>query len=99
MKKTYTLDEACAYLNVSSGSMADLIATGELPAAKISKSWVLRESDLDSYLAEQVSLQTEQRRAAYQAGRVVKFKPAVAEVRRRLREKPVLPAIPVAMRS
>lgn len=96
MKKTYTFDEACAYLNVSSSSLADLIATGELPAAKISKSWVLRETDLDTYLAEQVRIQTEQRRAAYHAGRVIKLKPAVAELRKGLRALPVLPDLPRA---
>lgn len=96
MKKTYTFDEACAYLNVSAGSLGDLIATGELPAAKISKSWVLREADLDTYLAEQVRVQTEQRRSAYQSGRVVKLKPAVSEIRKGRRVLPVLPDLPRA---
>lgn len=96
MKKTYTFDEARTYLNISAGSLSDLIATGELPAAKISKSWVLREADLDAYLTEQVSLQTEQRRAAYQAGRMLKLKPAVAAVRKGRRELPILAELPTA---
>lgn len=96
MKKTYTAEDACQYLNISDGSLSDLIATGELPAAKISKRWVLREVDLDTYLAEQVQLQTEQRRAAYQSGHVVKIKPSVTEIRKGRRELPVLPDLPKA---
>lgn len=96
MKPTYTFNEAAQYLNVSTGSLSDLIATGELPAAKISKSWVFRGADLDNYLAEEVRIQTEQRREAYQAGRVVKLKSSVAEVRKGRRVLPVLPPLPVA---
>lgn len=95
-KSTYTFDEACQYLNVSSTSLTDLIAIGEVPAAKIGKGWVLRGVDLDTYLAEQVRDQTEQRRQAYQSGRVVHIKPSGGEARKARRALPVLPDLPVA---
>lgn len=79
-KKTLNFVEACEYLKVKHSSMTDLIATGEIPAAKISRSWVFRESDLDAYLAEQVCAQTEQRLAAYKAGTGQKIKTAVSSV-------------------
>lgn len=94
-KKTYSFDEACDYLHVSASSLSDLITTGELPAAKISKSWVLREEDLAKYLADEVRIQTEQRREAYQSGRAAHIKPAVSLVRKeRRRVLPVLPPLP-----
>jgi excisionase family DNA binding protein len=96
MKPTQTFEEACAYLNVSATSMHDLIAVGEIPAAKISKSYVLRTSDLDSYLAEKIQTQTEQRRAGYRNGKVVRIVPEAGQARRMRMEKPVLPPLPSA---
>lgn len=90
-KRTYSFDDACDYLHISSTSLSDLIAIGEIPAAKISRSWVLRDEDLHRYLSDQVRIQTEERREAYRNGHAVKIKPAVADVRKRRRELPKLP--------
>lgn len=94
--KTYTKDEAAKYLNISGTSIDTLIATGELPAAKISQRWVLRDEDLNSYLQDQVRIQTEQRREAYQSGRVVHIETAVGGVRKSRKDKPVLPELQAA---
>ena len=93
-KRTYSFDDACDFLHISSSSLSDLIAIGEIPAAKISRSWVLRDEDLDRYLSDQVRIQTEERREAYRNGSAVKIKPAVAAVRIRRRELPKLPNFP-----
>lgn len=94
--KTYTKDEAAKYLNISGTSIDTLIATGELPAAKISQRWVLRADDLDSYLQDQVRIQTEQRREAYQSGRIAHVTTAVSDIRKSRKDKPVLPALHAA---
>ncbi|MBI3480332.1 MAG: helix-turn-helix domain-containing protein [Nitrosomonadales bacterium] len=94
-KKTLNFDEACEYLKISHTSMIDLIATGELPAAKISKCYVFREESLAAYLTEQERIQTEARREAYRSGITQKVKTAVAEVRKgRRRVLPPLPPLP-----
>ena len=95
LKKTYKFDEAAEYLNISETSLSDLVAIGEIPAAKISLRWVFRESDLDSYLSEQVQVQTEQRRKNYQSGRGGKVGTSISQVRRGRRVLPVLPGLPV----
>jgi len=92
MKKTLTFDEACEYLNTSTGTLTDLIAVGEVPAGKIGKRFVLRESDLDAYLAEQISAQTEARRQAFLSGKQVKVQTAAGAVR--ARKYPALPPLP-----
>jgi len=96
MKTTCNFDEACEYLNVSQTSLGDLIAIGEIPAAKIGIGWVFRYADLETYLCEQVRAQTEARRAAYMAGRVAKIKPAGGIARRARGSLPVLPDLPIA---
>ena len=94
MKRTLNYDEAAAFLNISTSALDDLIATGEVPGAKISRQWVFREDDLDAYLVEQVRIQTAQRRDAFRDGRVLKLKPATTEIRMRRRVLPVLPELP-----
>lgn len=101
MIRTLTFDEAAKFLGVSATSLDDLVQTGEIPGAKISRGWIFREEDLDDYLKEQVRIQTQQRRDAYLTGKSVKVKTTVGEVRGvskngRRRELPVLPDLPVA---
>ena len=90
MTATLSFDEACDYLKISAGSLADLIACGEVRAAKISKCWVLRASDLDEYLDEKIAEQTQARIESFRAGRVAKIKPALTAVRKARRELPDL---------
>ena len=61
--KTYTLAEACDLLNAERTTILDLVDVGEIPAAKIGRSWVFREQDLDAYLADKVRRQTAERQA------------------------------------
>lgn len=94
-KPTQNLTEAGQYLNVSATSLLDLIYAGEVPAAKISKDWVLRTADLDAYLEEKVREQTAQRREARIAGKPIKVMTEVSQVRSgKRRIPPVLPVIP-----
>lgn len=80
-KPTQTTEEACAYLNIGEGTLNDFAVTGTIPAAKIGMCWVFRTVDLDDYLAEQVRIQTQQRREGWREGVVVKVKTAASAVR------------------
>ena len=93
MKTTYTRESAAQFLNISMSQMDDLISSGTIPAAKISKAWVIREDDLDDYLADKVRIQTAERREAFRNGTKIHIKPASAEVTKRRRELPVLPPL------
>lgn len=96
MKKTFSHDEAAKYLNIGDSALDLLILTGELPAAKISKNWVLRVENLDEFLQEQVRIQTSQRREAFQSGKIAHLVTAVGEVRKLRKDKPVLPELNAA---
>ena len=91
--KILTLEEACEYLKISQASICDLISSGDLPAAKISTRWLFREIDLENYVAEQVIIQTKERRIAYRSGMPPTIYAAVGPVRRgrKRRKIPVLP--------
>ncbi len=95
MKPTLTFEEAAKYLNISHSSLTDLVTGGDLPGAKISQCWVFRDCDIADYLAEQVRIQTEQRREAAMRGTVAKVKPTVATVRSARKVKPELSAYQV----
>lgn len=61
-KETYSTTEAAEYLNTSVTSLEELIATGELPAAKIGKAYVLLGAALRDYLRAETERQTAERR-------------------------------------
>lgn len=94
--KILSLDEACEYLNISDTSMSDLISSGELPAAKISRCWILRDVDLEDYVTEQIKNQTKARREAYLSGQLANVKTAVGLVRNKRRRLADLPKLPDA---
>lgn len=83
-------DAACIYLGVSATSLDDLLHSGELAGAKISRDWIIRIVDMDAYLSEQVRIQTAERREAWRNGTPAKVKTAVAEVRSKKTNKPDL---------
>lgn len=101
--KTYTLEEACSYLNAERTTVLDLIDVGEIPAAKIGRGWVFRLEDLDSYLVKKVREQTAERRARAEERRVSELLPRSRNVSesakhgsrgRRRRPLPELPELP-----
>lgn len=88
---TMNLSEACKYLCVSDSTLLTLLGDGSIPGAKIGQSWVLRKSDLDQYLAEQVNRQTTERRELSLAGQAVKVKTAFSNRKRSIADLPKLP--------
>lgn len=93
---TYGLAGACAYLNISETSLRALIESGELPAAKPGREYVIRRVVLDAYLERLEREQTEARKAAFQDGLRARVPTAVSAVRGKRREPPQLPALPRA---
>lgn len=100
---TYDLEGTCAKLNAERTTVLDLVDVGEIPAAKIGRSWVFREEDLDEYLAKKIREQTAERRARAEeraAAERLSRKRNVSESAkfgnrtRRRRELPVLPDLP-----
>jgi excisionase family DNA binding protein len=88
MKPTQNFNEAMDYLKVSSTVLGELVTLGEIPAAKIGKSWVFRTVDLDKYLEQEISRQTAERAESPRA--------TVKTAYSRRREKPVLPELDIA---
>ena len=97
MKLTMNQAEAEELLNVSETSLMALVRAGEIPAAKISMSWVFMTEDLLKYLRTQVKEQTAIRKEATSSGKVAKIKPAASEARSmKRRSLPVLEQLPQA---
>lgn len=55
--KTLNLEETARFLKVHIETVSRLAKTGQLPGAKIGRSWVFLEEDLIKYLREQVQVQ------------------------------------------
>lgn len=90
------LKSAAEYIKISADALRDLADAGLIPAAKISRAWVFRQADLDAYITDEVMKQTEARRSAFMAGRRDAVPTAITEAKKRLRQKPALPAFQVA---
>lgn len=58
---TLTTIEAAAMLNVHTNTLAKLIESGELPAAKIGRSYVMLYKDVMQYIENMVVRQTAER--------------------------------------
>jgi len=56
--KTYDIDGAAEFLNISPDTMRDLASTGTVPGAKIGKAWVFADEDLAEYLRNEIRKQT-----------------------------------------
>lgn len=100
---TCGLEGACAKLNADRTTVLDLVDVGEIPAAKIGRSWVFREEDLDDYLAKKIREQTAERRARAEeratAERLSRKRNVSESAKfgnrtRRRREPPALPELP-----
>lgn len=54
-----TLKEVAAYLKVAERTLYRLAQDGKLPAFKVGGSWRFRKADIDSWIAEQTTAQTD----------------------------------------
>jgi excisionase family DNA binding protein len=96
--KTYDINEAAEFLKVDRSTALDLAGRGELPGAKVGRSWVFLESDLEEYLRDQVRRQTSQRRGESElrerrANSPTPVGDGIYPIRRRRREPPKLPEL------
>lgn len=75
---TLSLAEAAQRLNASPGFIGRLVREGEIPACKVGRAWVLRESDLARYLSNKIEARTVvQRIIATRPGRARRKLPAL----------------------
>jgi len=94
--KTYDAQETADILKTDVTTIRALIDDGKLPAAKIGRAYVIREDDLDDYLAQKVREQTAERieRTIGEGGRARNKSEASRTTRYRGRKLPVLPELP-----
>ena len=59
--KTFDIDECAEFLKVDRSTALRLAGIGDIPGAKIGRSWVFLLDDLITYLRGKVSAQTRQR--------------------------------------
>jgi excisionase family DNA binding protein len=71
MKSIY-IEEVCLILNVERTRALELVQSGELPAAKIGRSWVFIEELVYNYLHQLILNQTELRKARKAAGEEIR---------------------------
>jgi excisionase family DNA binding protein len=86
MKSIY-IEQVCEILNAEMSRVFELVQSGELPGAKIGRSWVFIESVVYDYLHQQIVSQTARRKAA---------KASKVELREML-EAGMLPPDPILM--
>ena len=60
--KTFNLEGAAEYLNISTETMRNMAVSGEVDCAKIGKSWVFTDEHLDEFLRKEIKAQTAARR-------------------------------------
>lgn len=93
--------DAAAVLHADPETVLLLARKGDLPGAKIGKSWVFLRSDVLEYLSNRVKRETEQRRMACASSAPVAVLAMKSPSRRRrmLPALPTLPTIPAAESS
>ena len=52
--RTLNIDEACQLLHTHKSTLYQKIANGEIPAARIGRSWIFVELDLVDYIRKQL---------------------------------------------
>lgn len=62
MFETFDIEEVAGILNASEATILLLADSGDLPGAKIGKSWVFESNLIHQYLLEQIRIQTAERR-------------------------------------
>lgn len=88
--------DAAAVLHADPETVLLLARKGDLPGAKIGKSWVFLRSDVLDYLSNRVRQETEQRRKACADTTPVAALTEKASSRRR-RPLPTLPTLPTTV--
>ena len=92
MSDTFDLQSAAKYLNIGESTLQELVARGEVPGAKVGKSWVFHSGLLSEWLREETAKQTERRKRVH-AEPVVNTR-APQKPGRRRNGVPHLPALP-----
>lgn len=95
-QQTFDLEGAAAFLKVSVSIMQSLADSGEVPGAKIARSWVFTNEDLNDYLVAQVREQTAARRDR-RSDASIKVPTAFGQTRRgRGKQRAALPTLEAA---
>ena len=64
---TLSADEVANLLHCSTKTVLEKAGLGEIPGAKVGKSWLFRLHDIEAYLNEEIERQTEGRKNRYSA--------------------------------
>lgn len=92
MSETFNLKEASTYLNIGESTLQELVARGEIPGAKVAKSWVFHRELLSNWLRDETLKQTAQRKQMRATSEIKIFDSATKPGRRR-NSIPNLPTI------
>ncbi|MDX1749070.1 MAG: helix-turn-helix domain-containing protein [Methylophaga sp.] len=65
LPETICVNEVANLLNCSPKTVLDKAGKGELPGAKIGKSWTFKKSDVEAYLNKEIERQTLARKNRY----------------------------------
>lgn len=93
MIERYTVEQAAEILCCSPETVAERIDTGELPAVKFGRGWIIPAQALDQRLNEIALREAEERRRQREAGQEVKKAINKAQGPRKARTPPVLPSL------
>lgn len=52
METTYTVDQVAGYMHRSAFTVREWLKAGKLKGAKIGRSWLVKQSDLESFVAK-----------------------------------------------
>lgn len=58
--RTLNIDEACQLLHTHKSTLYQKIASGEIPAARIGRSWIFVELDLVDYIRKQYKAESQE---------------------------------------
>jgi excisionase family DNA binding protein len=89
----YTVEEAATMLCCSPETVAERIDTGDLPAVKFGRGWIIPAQALDQRINEIALCEAEKRRQQREAGQEVKKVINKAKGQRKARVPPALPSI------
>ncbi len=64
---TLSADEVANLLHCSTKTVLEKAGLGEIPGAKVGKSWLFRLHDIEAYLNEEIDRQTQARKNRYSA--------------------------------
>ena len=83
MSDTLNLQSASEYLNIGESTLQELVARGEVPGAKVGKSWVFHKDMMSDWLRAETIKQTENRKQARAASSIEVIEKASKPGRRR----------------